>query len=130
MLVLGVPVELPRGWFQNMGGRQAAGRNPPAVVLPKQGGFGLRAGQTELAGIARQPPSGVILAQYLETLGDLGLVKPFDFVFLSAWHGIEAFRDHELHGARAVLADMGDETKNVAGRYLEFRGPTREDLLV
>src|SRR5882757_261279 len=100
-------VEMSRRRFQNMCRWYAAGRNAPALVLQEQCGFRLGAGETELPCITRQPPSGMIVAQYLKALRNIGFAEPFDLVFLCASYGVKAFGRHELNGSRTILPDMG-----------------------
>jgi hypothetical protein len=52
--------------------------------LEEQRRLRLRAGQAELAGVARKAPSGVIRPHGFETLGDIDLVRPFDLVLFAA----------------------------------------------
>src|SRR5262249_2931467 len=108
MLVLGMAVELTGRRLENMRRGQAPAGNAAAIVLLKQGGLGLGAGKAELSGIARKPPRGVIFAQDLETLGDVGFVEPFDVVFLAAPYGVEALRRYKLDRACAIFADVGN----------------------
>ncbi len=91
------------------------------MPVEKQGRFRLSAGEAELAPIARQTPVGVIRAQRLQALGDVGFVEPFDLVALAAAHDAQAVGRHELDGARTVFTDVGDESEDVAGRHLELR---------
>src|SRR5712691_6295783 len=122
--------ELAGRRLQNMRGWQAAGRDAPTAVLQKQGGFRLGAGKAELAPVTRQPPRGVIRSQRLQPPGDIGLVKPFDLVFLAAAYGAQTLRRYELNGARAVFAHIGNEGKGAARGHVKPLGPTIEHELV
>ena len=78
MLVLDVAVEIARRRLENVGGRHAAGRDAPSAVLEEERGFRLRTGKTELAGIARNAPRGVVFPQGAQALRNGGFVQPFD----------------------------------------------------
>src|SRR6202050_1653573 len=53
MLIFRVPVEMSLRLFEDVRGRRAAGRNAPPAFLKEQCCFWLRAGEAELAGVAR-----------------------------------------------------------------------------
>jgi hypothetical protein len=79
MFVLGVAVEVA-GWrLENVSGWNAAGRHGPCAVLEEKSGFRLRPGKAELAGITRNAPRGVVLAQRPQALCNGGFIEPFDF---------------------------------------------------
>src|SRR5450432_4217334 len=130
MLVLRVPVEVSRRWFENVRGRRAAGRNAPSAVLQKQRGFRLRAGEAELAGVARVAPGRMVFPQGTKALCDVALRQPFDFRGLLSKDGVEAVGPHELDRARAILADARDKAAGVSGRDLKLLAPLIEDLFV
>src|SRR5713101_7601720 len=102
------------GWrFQDVRRRDAPGGNAPTIILQEQGGLGLSSGEAELPQVARQSPRRVIPPQRLQTLGNDGFVEPFDFVFRATAYGVQTIGRHELSGARAIPADVGDESKNI-----------------
>ena len=72
----------------------------------------------------------MIVAQHLKAFCDIGFAEPFDLVFRAACHGVQAFGCHELNGSRAILPDMGNQGKGVAGRYLKSRRPASEHEFV
>jgi hypothetical protein len=119
------------GWrLQDVRRWDAPRGDAPPVILQEQCGLGLSAGEAELAGVMRQPPCRVIVPQRLQTLGNIGSVKPFDVVFRAISYGVQTIGRHELNGACTILADMGDQRKNIACGNLELRSPAREHLLV
>src|SRR6202041_2768909 len=130
MLILRVPVEMRRWRFQDVRGRRAAGRNPPPAFLKQECCFWLRAGEAELARIARIAPRGVILSQGTKALRDVARRQPFDFWRLFSQDHIETVGPHELHRARAILTDARDKAEGIAGRDLKFLAPSIEDLFV
>src|ERR1700756_4172015 len=130
MLVLGVAVKMARRRLEDMRGRNPSGRNAPSAILQKKSGFWLRAGQAELAGIARQAPGGGIFTQGLEPLGNGRFVEPFDLVVLAARQGFQTIGRDELYGPRAILADMRDEREGTACRDLKFLGPSIKHALI
>ena len=92
--------------------------------------FWLRAGEAELAGVARFAPRGVVLSQGTKALRDVARRQPFDFRRLFSQDGVETVGPHELHRARAILTDARDKAEGVAGRDLKFLAPLIEDLFV
>src|SRR5260370_712765 len=95
------------GWrFQDVRRRDAPGGNAPTIILQEQGGLGLGSGEAELTRVTRQPPCRVILPQRLQTLGNVGFVKPFDFVFRATAYDVQTVGRHELHGAPATIASI------------------------
>src|SRR3984957_14714109 len=130
MLILGVPVEMSRRRFEDVRGRRATGRNAPPAFLKEQCCFWLRAGEAELAGVARIAPRGVVLSQGTKALRDVARRQPFDFRRLFSQDGVETVGPHELHGARAILTDARDEAEGVAGRDRKFLAPLIEALFL
>jgi hypothetical protein len=77
-----------------------------------------------LARITRQAPRGVIFAQRMQALGDIALIEPFNGVLLPALHGLQPFRGDELNRTGAILSNMRNQRKGVAGRDLKFLPPS------
>jgi hypothetical protein len=130
VLILRVPIEMSRRRFEDVRGRRAAGRNAPPAFLQEQCCFGLRAGEAELAGVARIAPRGMVLSQGTKALRDVAWRQPFDFRRLFSHDGVETVGPHELHRARAILTDARDKAEGVAGRDLKFLALLIEDLFV
>jgi len=78
MLILGMAIEMAEGRFQDMGRGQAARGDAPAAILEQQSGLGLRPGQAELAGVARQAPCRMVFTQEPQPVSDLSFLKPID----------------------------------------------------
>src|SRR5580704_14986469 len=130
MLIFRVPVEMSRRRFEDVRGRRAAGRNAPSAFFEEQRCFWLRAGEAELAGVARIAPRGVVLSQGTKALRDVAQRQPFDLRRLFSQDGVETVWPHELHCARAILTDAREKAEGVAGRDLKFLAPLIEDLFV
>src|ERR1700739_1741118 len=117
MLILGVPVEMSRGRFQDVRPRQPARGNAPAAVVEEQSGLRLRAHEAVFSGGARQTPGGVVLAQGAQPFGDVGFIKPFDFVGCAALHLVETL---------STLEEIGEsEWRRVLGSGLRPSAETR-----
>ena len=122
MLVLCIAAKMA-GWrLENVRRWDAPGGNAPPIVLQEQGGLGLSSGKAELTHVTGQTPGRVILPQRLQTPGNVGFIKPFDFIFRSISYGVQTIGRHELNSTSAIFTDMGDQGKNIARRNLEFRG--------
>jgi len=76
-----------------------------------------------MAPIARQPARPLPLHEILETLGDVVFGEPFDVVRASVHPLLVSIRPHELHGAGAVFAHVGQQGEWVAGGDLELSCP-------
>jgi hypothetical protein len=62
MLVFGMTVEGFDRRFDDMRSRRSPGGDSPSAILAEEGCFGLRAGEAELAGIARKAPCRLVFA--------------------------------------------------------------------
>src|SRR5580658_8389718 len=120
MFILSMAIKLAGRRFQDVGRRQATGWDAPPIAFQQESSLRLCARQTELPGVAGKPPCGVVLTQKPESFGDLFLIKPFDAVRGAAQHLVKPLWPNELHGAGAILADIGDQAERIAGGNLKL----------
>ena len=114
MLVLRVTIPFTRGRFENMRSWNAARWDTPPFTLEQKGGLGLCPSETELSCVLSTAPCRMIRAQRAQSLGNIILSKPFDFL----GNGIrlecfKAFRTHKLNSTCAVFSHMGNQPKDI-----------------
>jgi hypothetical protein len=77
--------------------------------------FRLRASKAELAGVPRDAPGGMVRSQRSKSLGNGGVIQPFDYGSRLAEDCIAALRPDKLDRARAIFPDMGNQSEGVSG---------------
>ena len=131
VLIFRVARPAGRGWLEDVGGGGEAGGDSPAAGVAVERDFGQDAGEGELARIAGKTPGGGVGAQSEKAEGEVGFREVGERGGARAGEqGGEPLGVDELHGAGAILANVGDEIEDALGGDAEAACPLGEDAVV
>ena len=117
MLVLGEAFEFAGGRFENVGRRGAPPGHAPAlgVRIEKEGCLRLGSRKAELPLVTRGAGGTGVLHEQTQALGELFFREPMNTGGFGFGQKIgPPLGTNKLHGARAILAHMGNQLERIA----------------